>query len=297
MRIAWLLAALAVVGASTSVAAPVIVLRSGDEAPYRAASARAAELVRNQSGEAKEASLAEWAGTGRSEVETIIAIGTEAAKRAAKDAPAGASVFFCMVADPMAAGLLEPGGRVRGVLMEPGADEQIRLIQRAIPNVKSIGLLYSSASPASAELLERAKAVTPGGITLNAVDISNHASASEAIEALLARSPDCIWTRPDPAVYDAAVIRAVLLAALRRGTPVFGYSAAVVRAGALIGVAVTPEAQGEAAAMMALGQTPDDRTVAPPRWEIALNLEVADRLEVAIPAELIKDAGTVFRKP
>lgn len=285
-----------VVGPSAP-AASFVVVRSGEEAPYKAATARIVERIQSTGGTIAEYTLESWNASVNPDVTTVIAVGTEAAQRANKDAPAGTAIVFCMVADPNAAGLLDSGRPVRGVTMEPAPAEQLALIRRAIPKARSVGVLYSSASPASVTLLEQARSATPTGLVLEAVDVASYANASAAIDALVAKSPDCIWTRPDPAVYDSAVVRAVLLTGLRQSTPVFGYSAAVVRAGALIGVAVSPEDQGETAAMMALDKTSDDRTMAPARWDSAVNIEVADRLGVSLPPDVLKGAKVVFRKP
>ncbi len=291
-----LVAVCAVVLAPRASGGSFVVLRSGEEAPYKAASARIIDRIRKSGSAAVEASLADWNAAALKDVEGVVAVGTEAAQRAQSDAPAGIPIVFCMVADPQGAGLEDDARSTRGVLMEPAPIEQLTLLRRSLPKAKSVGVLYSSASPSSVALLEEARNAAPPGLSFEAVDAAAHANASDAIDALLARSPDCVWTRPDPAVYDSAVVRAVLLASLRKSTPVFGYSAAVVRAGAVVGVAVSPEDQGEAAAMMALRKTPDDRTMAPTNWEVAINLEVADRLGIELPAEVMRSAKVVFKK-
>lgn len=285
----------ALMGANRPGSNAFVVVRSGNEAPYRAAAERIVADLKGGGAQVREVDLGEWAKCDKKGLAGVVAIGTEAAVRAKAETPEGASVTFCLVADPHGSGLLE-GRPARGVRMEPTKDKQLSLLRRALPKARRIGVLYSSESSSSVELLEEARSVA-SGVTLDVVDVKAHVNPSAAIEALLAKSPDAVWTWADPAVYDAAVVRALLLASLRKTVPVFGYSAAVVRAGALVGVAVSPQEQGAAAALIALNPATDSRMMAPSRWEIALNLEVASRLGVSVPQDVVRDAKVVFEKP
>ena len=56
----------------------------------------------------------------------------------------------------------------------------------------------------------------------------------------------------DAAAYDAATVRSLLLASIRRKTPVFGYSPALVRAGALLGVLGALLRRGKLAVLLPL---------------------------------------------
>ena len=133
--------------------------------------------------------------------------------------------------------------------------------------------------------------------------MDKHESVAEAIENLLAQKPDIIWTAPDSSVYEVTTVKALLLASIRAKTPVFGFSAGVVKAGTLLGIAIDPRTQGQQAAAMMVamlnrpaGAKPAaDHVVEPPKFQIVLNLIVADRLSVSLPAPLIEKANQVFK--
>ena len=97
-------------------------------------------------------------------------------------------------------------------------------------------------------------------------------------------------------------MRALLLASLRTKTPVFGYSAAFVKAGALFGITVDPEAQGKQAATLGLGLLKDAAVTKPPlvnapeSIQISVNLIVASQIGVQLPADLVQRATNVYKE-
>ena len=113
---------------------------------------------------------------------------------------------------------------------------------------------------------------------------------------------DMVWTAPDSTLYDTASVRALLLAALRTNTPVFGYSTAFVKAGALVGIGVDPEAQGQQAATLALqllkgaGDAKTSRVNPPENFQIAVNLIVASQIGVQLPPEFVQRATYTYKE-
>jgi ABC-type uncharacterized transport system substrate-binding protein len=89
---------------------------------------------------------------------------------------------------------------------------------------------------------------------------------------------------------------------LRRRVPVFGFSPAFVRAGALIGVGIDPHAQGRQAGelvRLSLARSPTADSIPnavrlAPTYQLAVNLTVARKLGVTLPAEFIAHADQVF---
>jgi len=134
------------------------------------------------------------------------------------------------------------------------------------------------------------------------VDVSKHKSVANAMSALLTGDMDIVWTSPDPEVYNPQSVRFLLLAALKKETPVFGFTTGVVRIGALIGVSVDPGVQGTQAAditdrvLQVAAGGGDVKTISSATtYGIVVNLIVADRIGVDLPKKLIESAGTVYR--
>jgi len=201
-----------------------------------------------------------------------------------------------MVADPAGAGLVgDP--RVFGVTTDVPPDDQLAIILGALPGARRIGMLYQSSSEASAATVAGARAAMSADRSLHAEDLAAHASIAEAINALLAAGVDVVWAIPDRQVYTPETIKALLLAALRKKVPVFGFSAQMVKAGALLGTGLDPKTQGVQAAELLTsrlleGDTPDAAPV-PPRYQVIVNALVADKIGVSLPDAFMGRADVV----
>jgi putative ABC transport system substrate-binding protein len=240
--------------------------------------------------------------------DVFVAVGSQAAVSLHKRLPASARLAFCLVADPVSLGLT---GRPRtaGISTDIPPGRQFALIAEALPAARTLGMLHHSKSAKSRRILAGATGSLPPGWQLKAVDLAAHRTPADAIAALLEDGTDIVWTAPDPAVYNVATIRSLLLHAMRRKMPVFGYSVAFVRAGALLGVGVSPDAQGRQAAeavgrllrdppqTQPAGSTahgtsgPEDLA---PEYQTALHLVVAHQLSITLPKGLLRRTSLVF---
>lgn len=282
---------------------PVIIVRSGDEAPFVAAEKGLLERLRDL-GHAPETRALDQVSSRRLPGDSIVvAIGTEAAKQLHESVPKGVELVFCMVSDPEGAGLLR-GRAAYGVSTEVPIRDQFELMRDASPQGRRIGMLYRSSSSYSDRLRERALREAPSDFTIEAVDVSAHGSISDAIDRLLASRVDFVWTAPDPGVYDSATVRALLLASIRQKTPVYGFSFAFVRAGAYVGAGIDPVGHGAQTAELVeriatarvLGRVESIPRITDPTWDIGINLIVADQLGFKAPPALVRRATQVFRQ-
>ena len=147
---------------------------------------------------------------------------------------------------------------------------------------------------------------------LEAEAINDRNTAAAAIETLVDRNIDVVWTQAGVfsanETYDGAIERVLLLAAMRHKVPVFGDSRGLVRAGALLGIEVSPGGQGRGAAelvdrlLRGDGSQVQARRRAQPadegpatEYQVSVNLVVADALSIQLPKELVVRAANVFR--
>ena len=312
-----LAAAVATVLASSGSAAPpaqagrVLIVRTSEAAPYAQAEAVLKARLAKQGHALQSVLLAEHAKAANAkapETDVCVAVGTGAAGWLHENLQSKTALVYCMVSDPKGLGLLEDP-RASGVSVEVPVAAQFRLMAEALPNARSVGMLYRSDTPASAALLEKARRAAPKGFRLEAIAVDRHKSVADAINALLARNVEIVWTAPDASVYSVPAIRSLLLASIRRKTPVFGFSPACVRAGALLGVGIDPGVQGGQAADVAerilerqrqrrsgeeVEPLAESRRFPPPRFRTAVNLIVARELAVSLPKALIERATDVF---
>ncbi len=241
--------------------------------------------------------------------DAVIAVGTDAAVWLNGSAEITAPLIYCMVPDPRAAGLCRSrqGRCTCGVSVNVPLASQFRLISEALPKARSLGMLYRLDEQESSKLPRAVQDALPPGWRLHAVAVDKHDSVAQAIEELLGRDIDLVWTGPDAAVYNVPTIRSLLLTAMRRNVPVFGFSPALVRAGALLGIGIDPA--GQADQIMELlervlgegrrppAQTQPAKLMLEPRFEIAVNLIVAEKLSIKLPEALVKRARHVVRPP
>lgn len=185
----------------------------------------------------------------------IIAIATPAAKSAfAATDDTEIPVIFCAVSDPVAAGLVEsmdaPGYLCTGTSDVLDLEAQVALIKAMQPEVKSIGILYTSSEDNSITNLKNFKAVCDKeGIEVVATAVQGASDIPSAAEEL-ASKVDCINNFTDNNVVNNLSV--VLTAADKYGIPVYGSEEEQVINGCLASVSIDYVALGRVTGEMAV---------------------------------------------
>lgn len=184
----------------------------------------------------------------------IVAIATPAASSAfaaaeAKDIP----VVFCAVSDPVSVGLVEsmdkPGYNCSGTSDVLDMDAQVKLITSMQPDVKKIGVLYTSSEANSiAQLALLEAAAKPYDIEIVAQSIQSDSDIPSAAAALCAKV-DCLNNFTDNKVVNNLSV--VLDAANSAGIPVYGSEIEQVKNGCLASVSIDYVALGKVTGDMA----------------------------------------------
>lgn len=184
----------------------------------------------------------------------IIAIATPAAKSAfaaaeEKDIP----VVFCAVSDPVAPGLVnsleEPGYNCSGTSDVLDMEAQISLIRSLLPEVSTVGVLYTSSEDNSlAQLKLLTEAAESAGITVEATGVQNASDIPAAASALCAKV-DCINNFTDNNIVNNLPV--LLDAANDAGIPVFGSEEEQVKNGCLASASIDYVALGRVTGEMA----------------------------------------------
>lgn len=185
----------------------------------------------------------------------IIAIATPAAQSAfAATADTAIPVLFCAVSDPVAAKLVQslevPGDLCTGTSDVLDLEAQVDLIQAMQPDVKKIGILYTSSEANSLTNLANFRAICDlRGLEVVASAVQNASDIPAAAESVASRV-DCINNFTDNNVVNSLSI--VLDAAAKYNIPVYGSEEEQVKNGCLASVSIDYVALGQVTGQMAV---------------------------------------------
>ena len=188
------------------------------------------------------------------EYDIIIPIATPAATSAfAATEGTDIPVVFCAVSDPIAVKLVEslevPGYNCTGTSDVLDLEAQLDLIQSIQPEVKTIGILYTSSEANSITNLTNFKAIADKReLIVDAVGVQSPSDIPAAATALVERV-DCLNNFTDNNVVNSLSV--VLDAANAVGIPVYGSEEEQVKNGCLASVSIDYVALGRVTGEMA----------------------------------------------
>lgn len=225
--------------------------------------------------------------------DAIVAVATPAATAAysavisaSKDIP----VIFCAVSDPVSAGLVEsmeaPGYNCTGTADAFDIEGQVDLILQLQPDIKSLGVLYTTSEANSLSQLKTLQAeCDKAGITLEAQGISEAAELASAAVSLVSKV-DAITNLTDNNVVDNMSV--VLEQAEAAGIPVYGSEIEQVKKGCLASASIDYVALGEKTGNMCADVINGQSAKTYPAVTVTdsflvANTDVAKKLNITIP--------------
>lgn len=210
-------------------------------------------------------------------------------------------IVFSGVTDPVAAKLVKSkapsGTNVTGVSDHKPIDPQLELIQTLVPNIRSLGYLYSAGEVNSVVVLEELQAAAKK-VNIQIVPVAVQRSADIGTAARsLAGKVQAIYIAEDNAVVSA--YEALHKAALESKIPVIAADKDTVARGALAAYAVNQYdigvETGKLAARVLRGEKAGEiGTQGVSKMELSINNKTAKELGVELPELLLKEAKDVF---
>lgn len=189
---------------------------------------------------------------------------------------------------PRASYLRITAGKTRTVTalyLDQPLERMAALQHNALPNSRRTGVLLGSTMKALREEAEQAAASEHLDIRSREID-----APEEVFPALteLSEDIDVLWLLPDPLVVNRNNLQSLFLQTYRQRLPVVAYSAALVQAGAMLGLYATPAQLGhEAGQWLKTLIAAGGRPLPPPRYPlsfvVAINTSVARSLNIALP--------------
>jgi putative ABC transport system substrate-binding protein len=223
----------------------------------------------------------------------VVTLGSQASKLA-KEKIKEIPVVFCMIFHPKQM----IGSNITGVSMEIPAEIQIKGIKEILPDAKNIGLIYSPGSKADYEAISWIYGLK--GFKLITRKVDSEEELSSALKDISGQI-DFFLMIPDSKIYSPISVKHLLIQSLREEFPVIGLSSLYTKAGALFSFDCDYEDLGRQAGGITLrilnGEKPVDIAPSiPKKTKLSLNLATAERLEIKIPSQILKEASEVFGK-
>ncbi|NHB84069.1 ABC transporter substrate-binding protein [Tessaracoccus sp. HDW20] len=201
-----------------------------------------------QNAQGDQATLTNIASTfAASDNDGFLAIATPTAQSLANtitDKP----IVFAAVTDPVAAELVPswdaPDANMTGVSDLNPMKEQLQLVKEALPDVKTVGIVYSSGEVNSeVQVAEAEKAAGEFGIEIRKATVTNSSEVQQAAESL---DVDAFLIPTDNTVVSAA--ESVIQIGEQKQIPVFASDESTMERGAAAGLSVNYTQQGKDAA-------------------------------------------------
>ena len=229
----------------------------------------------------------------------IFAIATpsaQAAYNATKDIP----IVFTAVTDPVADNLVNSlessGNNLTGTSDMANIEEQLDLYTKVLPNMKTLGVIYTTSETNSVNQVNILKEIAPKyNLKIKEIGIANINEISQNLSSALG-DIDALYAPTDNNV--AASYEQVAQIALAKNMPVLGAEPAVVEVGGLISKGIDyfelGKMAGEKAALILDGKKPSEIPVETmPELAITINTDVADKLGIKISEDILENATKV----
>lgn len=232
--------------------------------------------------------------------DVLIGIATPSAQglaAATKNKP----VVMGAITDPVGANLVKnlekPGGNITGVSDHNPAKQQLELIKKLTPNVKTIGALYSSSEDNSKTQVEEFKKLAEeAGYKVEEYSVPSTNEIASTMNVMTGKV-DAIWIPIDNTI--ASAFATVVSSNKDAKKPIYPSATAMVEEGGLASVVVDQHdlgvATGKMAAKILKGAKPEETPVEIfNKGKSVINKKNAKELGITVPEDALKEAGQVI---
>lgn len=229
----------------------------------------------------------------------IFAIATpsaQAAYNSTKDIP----IVFTAVTDPVAAEIAKDwkssGTNVTGTSDKVPVDDQMKLLKKLLPDTKTVGVIYNTSETNSVIQVDELKAAAEKeGLAVKEIGVTNVNEINQNLASSL-NEIDVLYTPTDNTVASAYSLVGKLCLDAKK--PIIGAEEAVVTKGGLGTIGIDYYKLGKEAGYKAVeileGKKPSDIEITTlSEMAFTINTDVAEKLGITIPDDILKDAKKV----
>lgn len=266
---------------------------------------QAADAAREEIGNrapVRTLSASQWTSAGaadpaRGRPDVVLVLGTRALQAVLTSPPPGNAAVVATLLPRAAfdrvvrAATRLPDGRLGAVFLDQPPSRQLNLVRLLVPGQPRVGVLVGNEGEEVVQPLRAA--AREARLPLREEVVNAPTELHAALTRLLADS-DALVAVPDASVFNAGTLHNILVTTYRARQPVFGFSAAYVRAGALAAVHSTPQQVGRQAGEQVV-RALAGQALPPPQWPrqfaVSVNQTVARALDITL-----EDEATLTRK-
>lgn len=184
------------------------------------------------------------------------------------------------------------------IYLDQPIQRQLSLIAAAFPDRRRLGVMFESSN--TSDIYQIRQHANDYGLELYDKEVASTSAMFDTLQNVLQNS-DVMLALPAPTIYNSATLRNILVSTYQSHTPLVGFSAAYVKAGAMCAVISTPAQIAEQASAAILKFIESGALPAPQHpklYEISVNDRVAQSMGIAIktPDELFKIMSAAKRR-
>jgi putative tryptophan/tyrosine transport system substrate-binding protein len=193
---------------------------------------------------------------------------------------------------------LQKKGNLTGVGLEFSLETQFEVMRRIVPDLTTVGVLFSPKE--NREMVDLARSIANKlGVTLVLKPIETPRQIPDALDSL-ANNVELLWGITDQVVLSPQTAEPILLFSFRNTVPFVGLSASWVKAGSLYALerdyGDIGNQCGEVAVKILNHTPPRTIPVAYPRKvRYMINLKTMRHMKMELPQKVIEGASQVFR--
>jgi len=231
----------------------------------------------------------------------IVALGTPAAQAVVRTESKAPQLFILLTQHSFEnlynGRKTPPSHPISAVYLDQPVSRQLDLLRLALPDLKRIGVLLGPASQDMATKLERAAAER--GFRLSSATVDDSKSLYSGLQQVVGGA-DVLLAVADPLIFNANTIQNILLTTFRAHIPLFAFSPAYVKAGALLAIYSTPRQFGTQAGGIIrayMQGTPLPKPQYPTEFAVNVNPYVARSLSLSLDEMTLSRRLSQMEKP
>ena len=204
-------------------------------------------------------------------------------------------IYFAMVNNPSQLNITHLD--ISGIMSNIPIENYLHLIQKALPGVKRVGVIYDKSNVGDIEVNHR-ETFSRYGLEIIAQSVNSYKEVAKALRQIT-KTADALIILPDSTVINRLSLKYIIATTLENNLPTIGYAKSLVERGLLFSISPDYVAMGRQLANLvcknSLTANSTQQTFqAPERTFLSINLNTAAKLNISLSEELKQEANMIY---